>query len=164
MFRRLSVAVVAVFIPILAAASEPRPRPSDVRITSNLLAVRSPDWIDLGEERSVLYLSADYVPTTPSTAVELVLTTGRGAERLRLDVESSGSVHLWLYPRSVSGPAIDPTKKYRVLVRIVSHKDKADELFVRFSTADTLPTESETDADWTLINRTGSAMQISVAA
>ena len=146
----------ALLVPVLSLAGEPYRLPMH-RLASTHFAPTPADWIDLGDENARLYLAADYTPRSPHGSTALRLSTNKGAERLRLDVQASGKTHLWLYPHSVSGPSIDPSKPHRVLVRIVSHRDTADEVFVKFAPGTALPAEPEDDTGWTLINRTGSS-------
>lgn len=154
--KTVSLCAVALLVAHLYATSKPIPR-SYGRLTSSPLSAQRPlDWIDLGTEGSTLYLLADYDPSKRG-AVELVISTMVGAQRVRLDIEADGKTHLWLYPRSVSGPAIDPSKKHKMLLKIVAHAKQADEIFVKFAEGKKIPAEPRSDAGWTLVNRTGSS-------
>ncbi|MFT4589824.1 MAG: hypothetical protein ACI8QF_003946, partial [Limisphaerales bacterium] len=110
------------------------------------------DWIDLGDEGATLHLNAEYIPSNPPIAAELILATSSGQERCRLGIDAKGRTHLWLYQKTVEGPVIDPAKKQLLLLQINSHKNAPDEAFVKIRDPNADP---KPDANWTLINREG---------
>jgi hypothetical protein len=122
--------------------------------TSRTLATAE-DWIDLGDEASKLYLTADLKTPARGKTVALGLTTSAGQERITISVEPDGTLTAHLYQHTARGPKLSPNEKTKLLVRVISHRNKPDELFVMLEAANQTLSEPDTPTDWTLINRQG---------
>lgn len=111
-------------------------------------------WIDLGDEGKTLYVAADLVVPPRGKAAELALTTSSGAARIVVKVNATGHLTAQLYKQTVTGNQLNPGDMFSVLARIISHREKPDELHVQLSSPTETPAESE---QWTLTNSNGSS-------
>ena len=133
--------------------------PASVALDKPLPPVAKPapavsDWIDLGNEGETLYLSTELtVPKRGQTAA-LTLTTGDGEERAGIHIDADGKLVARLYPNETTGPELKEGEALALLVRIISHKAKPDEMFVQVGPAGSIPAEPK-DSAWTLTNAKG---------
>ena len=133
--------------------------PASVALDKPLPPVAKPapavsDWIDLGNEGETLYLSTELtVPKRGQTAA-LTLTTGNGEERAGIRIDAGGKIVARLHPNETTGPELKEGEALSLLVRIVSHKAKPDEMFVQVGPAGSIPAEPK-DGAWTLTNAKG---------
>ena len=103
-------------------------------------------WIDLGDEGKTFFLSANVTVPERGQSVKLHLATASGARRVTTGFDSSGRLIGNLYQSNQTGPEHEPGNKISLLLKIISHQRKADELYLK--------TNGE---DWVLINRSGSS-------
>ena len=111
-------------------------------------------WIDLGEEGRTLYVRADLVVPNRGDRASFSLATATGEQRVVIAVDEDGRLVGRLYLASVTGDQLEPGSHHSVLVRLVSHRDQPDELFVRLDPPGKRPEFSD---HWTLANINGSS-------
>lgn len=117
-------------------------------------AAEASDWIDLGNEGDTLYASAEItVPKRGQTAA-LTLTTHLGEERAGVSIDATGRLLAKLHPQTVTGAELKEGAAVSLLIRIVSHKARPDEMFVQVGPAGAIPAEPK-DSAWTLIHSKG---------
>ena len=102
--------------------------------------------VDLGDEGKTFFLSANVTVPERGQSVKLHLATASGARRVTTGFDSSGRLIGNLYQSNQTGPEHEPGNKISLLLKIISHQRKADELYLK--------TNGE---DWVLINRSGSS-------
>ncbi len=136
--------------------------PESVESDKPASAIRSPratadHWIDLGDEGGALYAAFEMtVPKRGQSAV-LGLATAAGQERVAIGVDATGRLVGRLYRGEATGVELAEGEAVSVLARVVSHRGRPDELFVRVGSAGVIPEESKEDSGWTLINRKGAS-------
>ena len=133
--------------------------PASVELAQHLPAIkRNPpqgaDWIDLGDEGKTLYAAADLVVPELGKGAALSLATASGAERAILGIDEEGHLTARLYRETVTGPELEPGSRHALLIRLHSHREKPDELFVQTGPPGAIPAEPE---NWTLSNTRGSS-------
>jgi len=112
------------------------------------------DWIDLGNEGETLYLTAELtVPKRGQTAA-LSLATSSGLERAVIGIDAAGKLTAKIHPNETKGAELKEGEALSLLVRIIGHKAKQDEMFVQTGPAGSIPAEPK-DGAWTLINSAG---------
>ncbi|MBL6704897.1 MAG: exo-alpha-sialidase [Planctomycetaceae bacterium] len=115
---------------------------------------RQTDWIDLGEEGKTLYAAADLVVPELGQRATFSLATASGEQRVVIGIDEQCRLTARLYKETVTGPTLQPGSRHSVLVRLHSHREKPDELFVELGSKGMITTEPE---NWTLSNMKGSS-------
>ncbi|MBG86821.1 MAG: hypothetical protein CMO80_07970 [Verrucomicrobiales bacterium] len=123
--------------------------PDSVTLEKKLPPVKQPrpltaHWIDLGDEGKTLFVSATAVVPPRGKESALNLSTASGQKRVSIGFDSRGRLTGYLHHDSATGPVYEAGARVRLLVKIVSHAQRPDELFIRID-----------KADWALINRDG---------
>ncbi|MEQ9406556.1 MAG: sialidase family protein [Fuerstiella sp.] len=111
-------------------------------------------WIDLGDEGKTLYAAADLVVPELGKQASFSLATASGEERVVLGIDEQGRLTAGLYKATVTGLKLEPGSQHSLLMRLHSHREEPDELFVEVGSSGTIPVEPE---NWTLSNRKGSS-------
>lgn len=111
-------------------------------------------WIDLGDEGSTLYVTAELTVPAEGSQTALALATASGQQRVRLRIDRDGRLLAQLYQQTVTGPRLEFGRRHTVLIRLHSHRNRADEMHVLLGPAGTIPPEPER---WTLVNTQGSS-------
>jgi hypothetical protein len=133
--------------------------PASVALNNPLPPISKPapevsDWIDLGNEGEKLYLAAELtVPKRGQTAA-LKLATSSALERAVVGVDAAGRLFAKIQPGETKGPELKEGESLSVLVRIIGHQKKPDEIFVQTGPAGSIPAEPKEGA-WTLSNAAG---------
>ena len=115
---------------------------------------RPPHWIDLGDEGKTLWAAADLIVPKAGKRAAFSLATASGAERVILGIDKQGRLTAELYGATTIGPKLEPGSRHSLLIHILSHREKPDELFVQLGTSGEIPLEPE---KWTLSNQKGSS-------
>ena len=111
-------------------------------------------WIDLGDEGKTLYAAADLVVPELGKQATFALATASGEQRVVLGIDQQGRLTARLYKETVTGQKVDPGSRHSLLMRIDSHREKPDELFVGLDSHGKIPAEPE---KWALSNTRGSS-------
>jgi len=111
-------------------------------------------WIDLGDEGRKLYAAADLVVPELGQRASFSLATASGAERVVIGLDEKGRLTARLYKAIATGPKLEPGGRHSLLIRLHSHREKPDELFVGLGSSGKIPAELE---KWTLSNTKGSS-------
>ena len=134
--------------------------PTSVELATHLPPVKlrpqqpPPDWIDLGDEGARLYATAELVVPVLGKRATLALATTRGMKRVVIGIDHQGRLTAGLYKTTVTGPQLDPGSRHSLLIRLDSHRETPDELFVQLGARDEIPAEP---TSWTLSNAQGSS-------
>jgi hypothetical protein len=115
---------------------------------------RQTHWIDLGDEGKTLYAAADLVVPELGQRASFSLATASGTERVVIGIDEQCRLTARLYKETATGLALEPGSRHSVLVRLHSHREKPDELFVGLGSKGKIPAEPE---QWTLTNTQGSS-------
>jgi hypothetical protein len=115
---------------------------------------RQTHWIDLGDEGKTIYAAGELVVPELSQRASFSLATASGAERVAIGIDEKGRLTAQLYKETVAGLKLEPGSRHSVLVRVHSHREKPDELFVGLGSPGKIPAEPE---NWTLSNTKGSS-------
>ena len=115
---------------------------------------RETHWIDLGDEGKTLYAAMDLVVPEPGKRATFSLATSSGMQRVVLGIDEQCRLNARFYKESVTGLTLEPGSRYSVLVRLHSHREKPDGLFVQLGSKGKIPAEPE---QWTLTNTQGSS-------
>jgi hypothetical protein len=115
---------------------------------------RQTHWIDLGDEGKTIYAAGELVVPELSQRASFSLATASGAERVAIGIDEKGRLTAQLYKETVTGLKLEPGSRHSVLVRVHSHREKPDELFVGLGSPGKIPAEPE---NWTLSNTKGSS-------
>ena len=115
---------------------------------------RPSHWIDLGDEGKTLYAVADLVVPELGQRTSFSLATASGAERVIVGIDEKGRLTAQLYKETVTGLTLEPGSRHSLLIRLHSHSEKPDELFVGLGASGQIPAEPE---NWTLSNTKGSS-------
>jgi hypothetical protein len=111
-------------------------------------------WIDLGDEGKTLYAAAELVVPELGQRASFSLATASGAERVVIGLDEKGRLTARLYKAIATGPKLEPGGRHSLLIRLHSHREKPDELFVGLGSSGKIPAELE---KWTLSNTKGSS-------
>ena len=111
-------------------------------------------WIDLGDEGKTLYASADLVVPELGQRASFSLATASGTRRVVVGIDDQGRLTTQLYHETATGPKLEPGTRHSLLIRLDSHCEKPDELFVKLGPPAEIPAEPES---WTLSNTKGSS-------
>lgn len=133
--------------------------PNSVELAIHRPAVKQtpqppPHWIDLGDEGKTLYMSADLTVPEFSQQATVSLATASGVPRVVIGIDRRGRLTAQLYQHTVTGEQLKPGSQHSVLVRILSHRDRPDELSVRLGPKGQISTPSH---HWALTNTQGSS-------
>lgn len=134
--------------------------PESVELAQHLPPVkRTPQqpprhWIDLGDEGKTLYAAADLVVPEYGKQATLSLATASGEKRVVIGIDKEGRLTAGLYKQTVAGPKLEPGSRHSLLIRIHSHREKPDELFVHLGSFGRLLAKPE---NWTVSNTNGSS-------
>lgn len=134
--------------------------PESVELRQHLPSVRQTPqptpshWIDLGDEGKTLYAAADLLVPALGKPVALALATSSGAERVVIGVDEMGSLTAGLYQETETGPTLEPGSRHSLLIRLQSHRQRPDELFVQIGPSGKMLAEPE---KWTVSNTKGSS-------
>ena len=122
-------------------------------LLATTFASAAADWIDLGDEGSTLYLSAEITTPPRGKSLEIVLMTSSGMDRCSVGIDAAGHLRARMYQEEVQGKVIPASAKQSLLLKVVSHAQRPNEMFVHLSTAslDSEPTI------WTLSNPHGAS-------
>ncbi len=132
-------------------------KPLVQRIASEAASPRpGGDWIDLGNEGETLYLTAEVTVPKPGQAAALSLTTASHQKRVSISITARGKLSAEVYGQETLGPELKAGEKLSLLARIVSRRDKPDEVFVKTGPAGSIPEEPAAPEGWTLRNLQGS--------
>jgi hypothetical protein len=82
------------------------------------------------------------------------LATASGAERVVIGIDEKRRLTAQLYKETVTGLKLEPGSRHSILIRLHSHREKTDELFVELGTSGQIPAEPES---WTLSNTKGNS-------
>jgi len=131
--------------------------PESVELARHLPPVRQdmqqpPHWIDLGDEGARLYAAADLLVPELGQPVALSFATAGGEERVEVGIDATGRLTARLYEEKVVGAKLEQGTRHSLLVRLYSHSDQPDELFVQLGPQGRIPEEPES---WTLHNAKG---------
>jgi hypothetical protein len=132
--------------------------PESVELAQHLPPVKQspqqppPHWIDLGDEGKTLYAAADLVVPELGNRTTFSLATASGEQRVVLGIDIQGCLTARLYQETVSGPKLEPGSRHSLLMRLHSHRQKPDELFIQLGSSGRIPAEPE---KWTLANTNG---------
>ncbi len=113
-----------------------------------------PHWIDLGDEGKTLYAASDLVVPELGKRAAVSLATASGEERVVVGIDEKGLLTAQLYKETVTGLKLKPGSRHSLLIRLHSHREKPDELFIQLGSAGEIPAEPES---WTLSNSKGSS-------
>jgi hypothetical protein len=113
---------------------------------------RQTHWIDLGDEGKTLYAAADLVVPELGQRATFSLATASGEQRVVLGIDEQCRLTARLYKETVTGLTLEPGSRHSVLVRLHSHREKPDELFVQIGRPDEILAEPE---NWELSNTRG---------
>jgi hypothetical protein len=111
-------------------------------------------WIDLGNEGKTLYATADLVVPELGQRASFSLATVSGAERVVIGIDEKGCLTAQLYKETVTGLKLEPGSQHSLLIRLHSHRENPDELFVQLGSLGEIPAEPES---WTLSSTKGSS-------
>jgi len=111
-------------------------------------------WIDLGDEGKTLYAAAELIVPEFGQRATFSLATASGAERVVIGINEKGRLTARLYKETVTGLKLESDSRHSLLIRLYSHREKSDELFVGLGSPGKLPAEPES---WTLTNSKGSS-------
>jgi hypothetical protein len=111
-------------------------------------------WIDLGDEGKTLYAAAELVVPGLGKRASFSLATASGAQRVVIGIDEKGRLTAQLYKETVTGVKLKPGSRHSLLIRLHSHRDKPDELFVGLGDSGPIPAEPES---WTVSNTKGSS-------
>ena len=134
--------------------------PESVELDQHLPPVKQmaqqppPHWIDLGDEGRTVYAAAELVVPELGQRASFSLATASGEERAVVGIDKKGSLTAQLYKAKVTGLKLEPGSRHSVLIRVDSHREKPDELFVRLGSPGKILAELE---KWTLSNTKGSS-------
>ena len=134
--------------------------PESVELAQHLPPVKQtpqqprPHWIDLGDEGKTLYAAADLVVPEVGKRATLSMATASGAERVGIGIDDQGRLTARLYKEKATGPKLKPGSRHSLLIRLHSHREEPDELFVQIGPPGEIPAEPE---NWTLSNTKGSS-------
>jgi hypothetical protein len=132
--------------------------PESVELAEHLPPVKQspqqpqPHWIDLGDEGKTLYATADLVVPELGQRASFSLATVSGAERVVIGIDEKGCLTAHLYKETVTGLKLEPGSQHSLLIRLHSHREKPDELFVQLGSLGEIPAEPE---GWTLSSTKG---------
>ena len=134
--------------------------PESVELDQHLPPVKQtpqqppPHWIDLGDEGQTLYAATDLIAPELGQRASFSLATASGAERVVIGIDDQGRLTARLYKETVTGLKLKPGSRHSLLIRLHSHREKPDELFIQLGSAGEIPAEPE---NWTLSNTKGSS-------
>ena len=134
--------------------------PESVELAAPLASVKvtpqqpPSDWIDLGDEGKTLYAAADLIVPEPGKSTSFGLATAGGEERVSIGIDEKGRLTGRVYEEIVTGPKLEPGSRHSLLIRLHSHQEMPDELFVQLGPPGEIPEETET---WTVSNTKGSS-------
>lgn len=134
--------------------------PESVELAQHLPTVKqtpqqpSAHWIDLGDEEKTLYASADLVVPELGKRATFSLATASGEPRVVIGIDKQCRLTAGLYKETVTGPTLEPGNRHSLLIRVHSHREKPDELYVKLGPPGEIPAESDR---WTLSNTKGSS-------
>lgn len=111
-------------------------------------------WIDLGDEGKTLWAAAELTVPKAGDRASFSLATASGAERVILGVDEQGRLTSELYGAKEMGPKLKPGSRHSLLIHILSHHKKPDELYVRIGPPGEIPAGW---GNWTLANTGGSS-------
>ncbi|MBM83066.1 MAG: hypothetical protein CMJ78_21100 [Planctomycetaceae bacterium] len=109
-------------------------------------------WIDLGDEGKTLYAAVDLVVPELGQQASFSLATASGAERVIVGIDEQGRLRAELYKATVTGPKLKSGGKHSLLIRIHSHREKPDELYLQLGSSEQIPAEPN---GWMLSNIKG---------
>lgn len=109
-------------------------------------------WIDLGDEGKTLYAAAELVVPEVGKRATLSMATSSEAKRVVIGIDENGRLTAQLYEETVTGLTLEPGSRHSVLIRVHSHREKPDELFVGLGVSRQIPAEPD---HWTLSNTKG---------
>jgi len=130
--------------------------PASVELDQHLPPPQQPTlhWIDLGDEGKTLYAAADLVIPELGKRATFSLATAGGEERVVIGIDEKGCLTAGLYKETVTGLKLERGSRHSLLIRLHSHREKPDELFVGLGPSGKIPAEPES---WTLSNSKGSS-------
>ena len=100
-------------------------------------------WIDLGNEGKTLYAALDLVVPELGKRATLSMATSNGAKRVVIGIDEKGRLTAQLYKETVAGLKLEPGSRHSILIRLHSHREKPDELFVQLGSKGKIPAEPE---------------------
>ena len=150
-----SVEVLKVKLSDVDAATMPDKPLIHAKATAVSTTQTSGEWMDLGSEGDRLYLSAALTVPARGQSATLSLATSTNQNRVTIGVNSTGHLTAELFDEKIHGPELKAGEKLSVLVRILSHSGKPDELFVQTGPAGSIPPEPAAVDGWTLVNQQG---------
>lgn len=109
-------------------------------------------WIDLGDEGKTLYAAAELVVPEVGKRATLSMATSSEAKRVVIGIDEKGRLTAQLYEETVTGLTLEPGSRHSVLIRVHSHREQPDELFVELGVSRQIPAEPD---HWTLSNTKG---------
>ncbi|MGB7328532.1 MAG: hypothetical protein WBD31_26885, partial [Rubripirellula sp.] len=101
-----------------------------------------------------LFAAADLVIPELGKRSSFSLGTASGALRVVVGIDDQGRLTAQLYNETATGPKLEPGTRHSLLIRLHSHREKPDELYVKLSPPGEIPAEPE---NWTLSNTKGSS-------
>jgi len=134
--------------------------PESVELAQHLPPVKqSPQqrprhWIDLGDEGKTLYAAAELVVPEVGKRATLSMATSSGTKRVGVGIDKEGRLTAQVYKETVIGLKLEPGSRHTLLLRLHSHREKPDELFVGIGSLVKNPAEPES---WPLTNTNGSS-------
>lgn len=111
-------------------------------------------WIDLGNEDSELYVAVDLKVPGRGESAEFALATAVSEERVRIRVDERGEISAALVQSTVTGPQLAAGSLHTLLLKIVSHTNDPDQLFLQIEPRRGIP---EQPKQWLLRNELGSS-------
>ncbi|MCH1495809.1 MAG: exo-alpha-sialidase [Rubripirellula sp.] len=150
-----SIEILKIELSALADISMPESVQADQPLSPiRAKRARKEHWIDLGDEGRTLYANADLVVPELGKLATFSLATASGEKRVVLAVDKKGHLTAELYGEMVIGPKLEASRRHSLLIRLHSHRDLPDELFVALED----PRKDSTEpTNWTLSNTMGSS-------
>lgn len=113
----------------------------------------SGDWIDLGDEGKMLFVSAELKVPARGRRAAISLATRAGQSRVTVGVDPRGRLSARLYEHEVDGDVLEAGQAYSVWMELRSHRDRPDQLWLKLGG----PGAGGPVGDWNLVNDKGSS-------
>lgn len=131
------------------------PMPTKPLLASSTPTPAATDWIDLGNEGETLYLAAEMTAPKRGQSITLSLATSSGKERVTVGVDAAGKLLARLYEHEAKGFVLPEGVALSLLVHVISHAKKPDELLVHVGPSGSIRGEPSSRSKWALINDQG---------
>ena len=151
--RKQTVEVLKIELKALKGLEMPKSveRKKPLPLISSAKSPRG-DWIDLGDEGDTLFVAADLTVPAKGHKAALALATAKEEERIVVGVDEQGRLTAGLFETQVVGQSLVAGERHSLLIRVISHRNAADELSVFVGPAGAIPQSVQS---WTLSNTQG---------